>query len=346
MNVLLTSVGRRSYLVRYFQEVLAGRGQVLVTNTTAAASGMQAANRSFVVPSSHTPGYVDTIALLCREFHVGLLCSCHDLDTWALAAGRTRLSLESGVMMLPSQEWASLCLDKYACGIRLREAGIAVPWSTLTLADAVRTARHGSVCYPLVVKARYGFGSLGLAICPDEASLKYAYRSAVSRLDDSIIRQHLGISAQDSVLIQEHIDGPDLCVILANDFSGKHAAHFITEVHAMRAGESDWATTRDPGMLGDLPMRLTALTGHKGVWGVDVRLGNGQPKVIDVNPRFTGDYPFQHLAGANLPAALIAWAQNKIPETIWLRSRPDVSGYKDLVPTPYRQQERQERNRV
>ncbi len=313
MNVLLTSVGRRSYLVRYFQEALAGRGRVIVTNSIADTPGMLAADLAFVAPLSHRPDYVEGIAALCRDYEIGLLCSCHDLDTLFLATAGERLPVDAGVMMLPTAEWAQLCLDKHACGNRLRAAGFAIPWSTLSLDEAIRCAREGAARYPFIVKARYGFGSLGLDICQDERSLACAYQRAQTHLEHTIPRQHPGIAGQQLVLIQEHIDGPELCVILANDFAGHPAAHFITEVHEMRAGESDRATTRAPDMLGDLPRKLAAVTGHKGIWGADVRMGNGQPRIIDLNPRFTGDYPFQHLAGANLPAALLAWSQGRDP---------------------------------
>ena len=50
MNILLTSVGRRSYLVHYFQQALEGRGKVISANMYADSPGMCAADESVLVP--------------------------------------------------------------------------------------------------------------------------------------------------------------------------------------------------------------------------------------------------------------------------------------------------------
>lgn len=332
MNVLLTSIGRRGYLVRYFQAALAGRGRVIAANSLADTPGMLAADHAIVVPPSHDPEYTEAILSICRKHRVGLLCACHDLDALKLSSERERLGREGVIAVLPSPEWARICLDKYECGARLRAAGFAVPWSALTLAEAADAVANGAVRFPLVVKARYGFGSLGLALCQDMEELNWFYRRAEADLRDSIVNRFVDASTQAPVLVQEHVGGPELTLVLVNDFDGRHAAHFVTEVHGMRAGESDRATTLDSDALGDLPERLAKLTRHVGVWGADIRMGGGHPAIIDLNPRFTGDYPFQHLAGADVPAALIAWAKGATPDPAWLRSEPGVTGYKELVP--------------
>ena len=95
----------------------------------------------------------------------------------------------------------------------------------------------------------------------------------------------------------------------------------------------DSATTIESTSLGSLPIELSEFTKHIGYWGVDVMIKNNIPYIIDINPRFSGEYPFFHLAGANIPAALCAWVANKELNPEWLAPKQGVSGFKDLVPT-------------
>jgi len=58
-------------------------------------------------------------------------------------------------------------------------------------------------------------------------------------------------------------------------------------------------------------------------------LSENRPAAI--NPRIGGGYPFSHIAGANLPAALIAWANGQQPDAAWFRIGPNVAA-SDLTP--------------
>jgi carbamoyl-phosphate synthase large subunit len=50
--------------------------------------------------------------------------------------------------------------------------------------------------------------------------------------------------------------------------------------------------------------------------------------VLEMNPRFGGGYPFSQIAGANLPAALIAWANGERVDTRWFEIEPNVTASK------------------
>ena len=62
MNVLLSAVGRRAYLVEYFKQVVHPLGgKVYATNTHPDATGFLAADVAEIVPPSADPKYVDVI---------------------------------------------------------------------------------------------------------------------------------------------------------------------------------------------------------------------------------------------------------------------------------------------
>ena len=80
MNVLLSSVGRRSYLAKYFKESLNGTGLVVGTNCIPDAAGLLSCDVREVVPFCYEPDFVDVILRLCKKYDIRLLFSFHDLE--------------------------------------------------------------------------------------------------------------------------------------------------------------------------------------------------------------------------------------------------------------------------
>lgn len=332
-NILLTSVGRRSYLVKYFKEALNGSGKVICANMYADAPAMYVADEAVVVPASNDAAYIPTIVDLCRKHDIKLIFSFHDLDTYILSHHLDDLRQTGAIPILPSAEWGQLTLDKYACSLLLQRHGLDIPWTSIRLDEAIAAIRAGELSFPVLVKARLGFGSLGLHRCHSIEELRWAYERVKQQVAAMDIGNYMAVDPDESVLIQQLVVGKEYCIDVVNDLNGHYVCHFMLEVHAMRAGESDKATTVDPAIAGELPARLSALTCHTGLWEMDCMDDRGVLRVIDVNPRFAGDYPFHHIAGANVPAALIAWTRGEEPRPEWLRAVAGVSGYKDLVPS-------------
>lgn len=118
MNVLLTSVGRRSYLIDYFRNALTGSEEVLAANSLTDVPGMFHADHAFTVTPFCEPGYVDEIIAICRQYQVGLLCSCHDLDSVVLASCHEVLQKEGYWPLSPiptGQEFALISLNAGSC---------------------------------------------------------------------------------------------------------------------------------------------------------------------------------------------------------------------------------------
>ena len=177
-----------------------------------------------------------------------------------------------------------------------------------------------------------GFGSLGLVLCHKEEELDWAYDRTYHQVEGLMNNWLPSIPSNQNVLIQQAITGKEYCLNVVNDLTGKYACHFLCEVHSMRAGETDMVKTADRNLLGDLPIRLSSLTRHIGSWGIDCMEDDGIYRVIDVNPRFTGDYPFHQITGANIPAAMIHWSQGLEADPDWLKSESGIRCYKDLIP--------------
>ena len=173
-NILLTAVGRRAYLVEYFKEALRGTGgKVYAANCVRDTTGLLAADDFEIVPKSADPGYVDSLVELCRRWRIALLFSLHDWDAPVIARNKERFLAVGTTPVMGDARLLSTCLDKYSTASAMEGIGVAVPWTTLSLADAAAKMRE--LRCPMIVKPRWGQGSLGLFKVYSEKELEWAF---------------------------------------------------------------------------------------------------------------------------------------------------------------------------
>lgn len=336
MNVLLTSVGRRSYLVKYFQDELGSAGYVVAANMYADTPGMLVADIAVKVPAATNPNYVDSIFDICVQHNIGLICSLHDLDVLVLSEHQQRFADIGVKTTFPSYEWAKVTLDKYECFKALMNHSLPCVSTFLSLEEARGAVKSGQCNYPLLVKDRFGFGSSGVQACNNEEELSLVLELQSLRLKRQAYSPCRMLAdheyKESSLVIQPKISGAEVRLVVCNNLDREFAAHFCCKVHQMRSGESDVATSVDRGEFQNLARQLSKVIGHQGYLGVDLLDDNGVFKIIDVNPRFSGDYPFHHMAGANVPRAMLAWAKGDTASESCFYHAVGVRGYKDIEP--------------
>lgn len=330
MNVLLSSVGRRSYLVDYFRKAVAPEGKVIATNSIAETTGMQAADIACVVPEAGSADFVDILLEVCRQHRVGLLFSLHDWEAPFIAKAAERFHATGVRLGISSPAVLDLCLDKMKTYQFCQSHGIPSPMTFPNQADALAATKSGRLQFPLMVKARHGQGSFAVHEVHSADELAAAClltEVEVKRSADN------GLSGDptSALVIQELVRGEEYGLDVINDFEGRFRVCLAKKKLGMRAGETDAAVSVDEPMLCELGKQIGDSLGHTAMLDADVVVRGGKPLLIELNPRFGGHYPFGHAAGANAPAALVALAEGREPNPDLLRAVPGIRSQKDLV---------------
>lgn len=327
-NVLLTCVGRRNYLVRFFQQALDGQGHVFAADSSRDAAGMQEAERAFLLPPISHPRYISHLHTLCTRNEVRLLISLNDLELELLSHHRGEFEARGVTVVVSPTEVIRTCFDKLETARRLEELGVKTPRTHTSLAAAEAALSSGEMEFPVVVKPRWGSGSIGTSFPRDLDELRLAFPLAHRLVRRSILAGASTSDLENAVLVQQLVAGPEIGMDVVNDLHGTFAAVLPRLKLAMRAGETDKAVTHEDARLVELGRTLSQGLRHVGGMDCDIIDASDGLYVLDLNPRFGGGYPFSHAAGANLPAALLAWARGQQPRPEWLQQHPGVMSAK------------------
>ncbi len=160
--VLFTSVGQRVDIVRAFR---AAGAVALGVDADPFAPALYHCDLRVIVPRIADPAYVPRLAGLVREHEVGLVVPLNDLDFPVLA--RERDELAPALVLLPDAEVSARMSDKLDAHRFFVEIGIPSPRSWAP--DEV----PGDARFPVLVKAREGFGSRNIFRAHDADELAF-----------------------------------------------------------------------------------------------------------------------------------------------------------------------------
>ena len=304
-NILFTCAGRRTYLLKYFKEQLGNEGKVIGADMQLSAPALSVADVKEQVPAVYAHDYIDRVLDICRRNDVAAIICLNDLELPILAANSERFAAEGILPIVSPTEIRDICFDKYRTARYVESLGLSTPATYINLAEAKEALAAGRLAFPLVLKPRWGSGSIGIEFVNNLEELSEVYAMLLKKVKKSILAT--ASTGEEYILIQQKIEGQEYGMDVMNDLAGRNRGVSVKKKLAMRAGETDKAQTVNNAEIRAIGMKLGENLHHIGNLDVDVFEKDGKYYVLELNPRFGGGFPFSYEAGVNFPKAIIEW---------------------------------------
>ena len=304
-NILFTCAGRRTYLLKYFKEQLGNEGKVIGADMQLSAPALSVADVKEQVPAVYAHDYIDRVLDICRRNDAAAIICLNDLELPILAANSERFAAEGILPIVSPTEIIDICFDKYRTARYVESLGLSTPATYINLAEAKEALAAGRLAFPLVLKPRWGSGSIGIEFVNNLEELSEVYAMLLKKVKKSILAT--ASTGEEYILIQQKIEGQEYGMDVMNDLAGRNRGVSVKKKLAMRAGETDKAQTVNNAEIRAIGMKLGENLHHIGNLDVDVFEKDGKYYVLELNPRFGGGFPFSYEAGVNFPKAIIEW---------------------------------------
>lgn len=303
INILFTCAGRRTYLLKYFKEQLGNDGLIIGADMQLSAPALTVADVKIQVPAVYDKNYVDEILKVCEDYSVTAVISLNDLELPILSAAKDRFD-STGVKLIVSRpEVIEICFDKYLTAKFVQSLCLNTPETFVDYNEAVRCLSEGKLKFPVILKPRWGSGSIGIEVVNSMSELSDVYSMLKRKVKKSILSN--ASVGDEYILIQEFIQGKEYGMDVMNDLEGNNLGVVVKRKLAMRSGETDKAVTE---LIPEI-VKIGEMLGHElkhiGNLDCDILERDGRYYVLEMNPRFGGGFPFSYEAGVNYPKVII-----------------------------------------
>jgi carbamoyl-phosphate synthase large subunit len=284
--VLFTCAGQRVDIVSAFGRAGA---TTVAADVNPLAPALYHADHYELVLRVDDPGYAPQLAELVSEHGIDLVVPLTDLDQLVLAGARDELG---AALLLPPADVVGRMGDKYLAHETFESLGIPSPPSWLP------ENLPADLEFPVLVKAREGFGSRHIYTARDREELDF----------------HLARTPLPS-FVQAHCKGEEFSVDCFSDFEGRCLNAIPRTMIESKGGESiKGMTIKDWDLIEHGRRVAEALP----IWGPANIQCFREPDetllVTDVNPRFGGAFPLPLAAGSRYPELALALANGERPE--------------------------------
>jgi carbamoyl-phosphate synthase large subunit len=288
----------------------------LTTNSVQPYPASYYSDVSLTVPYAFEPEFEEALTQIVVDYNIRMLFSLHDWEAPYIAAFADKLKALGSIPVIAEQETLKICIDKYATSQFLQKNGLPSPKTFLSAEASLEALDRGEIDFPLMIKPRYGQGSIDLFRADQRRELQGYFELLQGKTKSEGFNLY---SSEDLFIVQEYITGQEFGLNVLNDLDGNFVKSFTLRKLAMRHGETDSAIVEDHSEILGIGEQLGKLLSTPGLLDVDVFLTEGGPYVLELNPRFGGQYPFLHSAGINIPRWLIALGKGRTPKSADLK---------------------------
>lgn len=253
-------------------------------------------DKIYVVPKAEDPTYIPEIAKICHTENVNVIFPCTDPELERLSDSIDKVT-DSGIKVIISpSNTIKICRDKWLAYDYLSRH---LPMAKSALPELGIKKALQFTGLPAIVKPRKGWGSRQTVKIE---SVEEA-RSVVTRIPAPVI--------------QTYLTGAEYTVDCLADRSGKVICIVPRRRVKILGGISFQGITVRYEALIELGKKVAKHLKFAGPFNFQVINNNEEPKIVEINPRFSGAGILSVMAGANIPYLALRGILNmKIPSKI------------------------------
>ena len=307
MNIIITNVGRRGYLVDYLKALPGMDGKVYTSDCDRTASGLYGNNDGhFILPRPRDDEklYVKELIRVCRENDIGAVIPVIDPEIFILSGYRDEFKSNGITVVVSDRRVLDICFDKLKMNEFLKSIGVPYPETYTSLEEFGSAVSEGKVDFPVVMKPILGSGSVDTYFVDDMETAEALFR--------------------EGMIIQQKLEGIEYGTDTFNSFEGEPLRCVIKRKISMRSGETDKSISVHDKLIEETLLKVGRELGHIANLDCDVIMSDGVPYVIDMNPRFGGGYPATHAIGVNLVEILYKLLNGE-------KAEPEFGNYEDDI---------------
>ena len=285
-NILILSAGRRVSLVKAFMQSASQYSPDIKIMTGEAnpylSSACQISHGSVKTPRINDVEFIPFIQHYCEQWNIKIIVPTIDTELLVLARNKKVFENTGIYIMVPDEDFVSICRNKRLTHSYFLEKGISV----------AREQLKENLTYPLFAKPEDGSSSNQLFYAPDAGHLPpFVLEDPRFMLLEYLDRKWYDEYTADTYFNR---DGIICCIVPRQRLE-------------TRGGEISKGFTSKNFLVNWIKNKFTHIPGARGCITMQffVHRETNEVKGIEINPRFGGGYPLSYFAGADYPKWII-----------------------------------------
>lgn len=265
--------------------------EIIAIDTNPYSLGLFSADKSFIAPrAADEESYYMFIKNLCIDHQIKAIFIGSTAELPFYSRNRESIERSAGAkVFVNSPAVIELCTDKWMTMCHLSRDRFQIPASIRYPEDAgMLSSFIESAGFPLIVKPRFGRGSVGVVLVKDKQQL----------LEN--------IKGKESLIIQEYLtdEEQEFTVGICINQKGKVISKIALRRYLLE-GVSIAAVSDGYHEIADYCAVVASTLGAYGAINIQLRLKDGMPVIFEINPRFSSSTGMRLLFGINEPESLI-----------------------------------------